>query len=57
MARVSQVLKDMADSEEGLAVMKKFHKTTRFDDFPRGIEATFDPIHRLLDQLAAAGAT
>ena len=55
--RIADVLKDMVNSDEGVEVMEKFHKTTRFDDFPRGVEDTFEPIHHLLDRLALAGIT
>lgn len=48
---ISSTLQSMVDSPEGIQVMAAFHNTTRFDDFPRGIEATFEPIHTILDQI------
>lgn len=48
---ISSTLRSMSDSPEGIQVMASFHNTTRFDDFPRGIEATFEPIHTILDEI------
>ncbi|MCV6594922.1 MAG: phosphate/phosphite/phosphonate ABC transporter substrate-binding protein [Silicimonas sp.] len=52
---IATVLMAMGDRPEAAKVLKKFHKTTRFDKFPRGVDATFAPIHELLDRLDAAG--
>ena len=54
-ARISQVFQEMAEVDGAAEILEQFHKTTRFDDFPRGVEATFEPIYALLDRLAAAG--
>lgn len=48
---ISSTLRSMTDSPEGIQVMASFHNTTRFDDFPRGIEGTFGPIHTILDEI------
>ncbi len=54
-AAVKELLIGLSDTEEGQAVLKKFHKTSKFDDFPDGVDATFAPIYELLDELAARG--
>ncbi|MDV7144476.1 phosphate/phosphite/phosphonate ABC transporter substrate-binding protein [Tropicimonas sp. TH_r6] len=46
---------ELDKTEDGKAVLKKFHKTSQFDEFPDGVEATFAPIYELLDELAAEG--
>lgn len=51
-AVISATLRSMVDSPEGTQVMASFHNTTRFDDFPRGIDATFEPIHTILDEIS-----
>ena len=53
LANLSRTLIAMEHSEEGRQVLKKFQKTARFDDFPKGSEETFAPIERMLDLLAA----
>lgn len=53
--QIQTVLVSMGDLPEGKEVLKKFHKTTRFDVFPDGIEETFAPIYDLLDALEAKG--
>ncbi|WP_368184652.1 phosphate/phosphite/phosphonate ABC transporter substrate-binding protein [Aestuariibius sp. HNIBRBA575] len=52
--RISDVLQDMSENEETSEILEQFHKTSRFDEFPRGVAGTFDPIYTLLDRLAAA---
>ncbi|MEM8571986.1 MAG: phosphate/phosphite/phosphonate ABC transporter substrate-binding protein [Pseudomonadota bacterium] len=52
---ISVVLQDMVNSGEGIATMAQFNKTTRFDPFPQGVEATFDPIYQKLDLLETLG--
>ncbi len=54
-ARVIDVLVSMEDRPEGAKALKKFHKTTRFDQFPDGVEGTFTPIYDLLEDLESAG--
>lgn len=53
--RISFVLQDMANSPEGIEIMTLFNDTTRFDPFPKGVEATFGPIYERLDYLEALG--
>ena len=53
--QIATVLRGMVETPEGRDTMARFHDTTRFDDFPGGVEATFDPIYQLLDQLDAMG--
>lgn len=53
--RIEVVLSGMEKTEIGRDTLKRFHKTTRFDQFPSGIDATFDPIYDLLDRLEAQG--
>ncbi len=50
---LERVLMAMESGEEGRQALKAFQKTTRFDRFPAGVEATFAPIHAMLDRLAA----
>ena len=54
VAEVESVLIAMATTEEGQEALKAFQKTTRFDRFPAGVEATFAPIHAMLDRLDAS---
>ncbi|MGI9507995.1 MAG: phosphate/phosphite/phosphonate ABC transporter substrate-binding protein [Geminicoccaceae bacterium] len=53
--RIENALTSMELTEFGRTTLRSFNKTTRFDEFPDGVEATFDPIYDLLDQLAAQG--
>jgi phosphonate transport system substrate-binding protein len=41
----------MEADEAGRVALRAFQKTTRFDHFPAGVEATFAPIDALLDLL------
>ncbi|SDI36125.1 phosphonate transport system substrate-binding protein [Aliiruegeria lutimaris] len=50
-AAVCDVLLAMDQSPQGEEALNKFHKTTKFDRFPEGVEATFSPIYQLLDDL------
>lgn len=54
-SRISVVLQDMVNSPEGVETMETFNDTTRFDTFPNGINATFEPIYEMLEQLAGLG--
>lgn len=60
-AQIAEVLIGMADSDDGRRALAKFGKTDRFDAFPAGVEATFEPIReqlRLLDaERAYSGPT
>ena len=50
--RIADILIAMADDEEGRRVLAEFGKTDRFEEFPGGVDATFEPIRaqlRLLD--------
>lgn len=51
VAVLEQVLLDMEADQPGRAALMAFQKTTRFDRFPAGVEATFAPIYALLDVL------
>lgn len=51
VARLEAVLIDMETTESGRKALKAFQKTTRFDRFPGGVEATFAPIYAMLDLL------
>lgn len=51
VAVIEGLLSTMHENERGLAVMDKFHDTTRFDAFPDGVEVTFGRINALLDRL------
>jgi phosphonate transport system substrate-binding protein len=53
---VADTLRSMTESAEGVQVMASFHDTTRFDDFPDGIEATFAPIHATLAQISSGSS-
>ncbi len=52
---IGSILVAMDQTESGRSTLKQFNKTTRFDRFPDGVEATFSPIYDLLDQLEAQG--
>lgn len=54
-AQISGIMQNMVTTDEGMSVLEAFHKTTRFDDFPRGTTATFEPIYNLLDRLSDVG--
>jgi phosphonate transport system substrate-binding protein len=53
VAELERVLIAMATTEAGRQALQEFQKTTRFDHFPAGAEATFAPIHAMLDRLNA----
>jgi phosphonate transport system substrate-binding protein len=55
VARVTEILLAMNATTEGRAVLASFGDTTRFDRFPIGTEATFQPIFQLLDELETMG--
>ncbi len=48
---LERVLTGMEHDEAGRKTLKAFQKTTRFDRFPDGVEATFAPIYAMLDIL------
>lgn len=48
---VERVLIGMERNEAGRKALMAFQKTTRFDRFPGGVEATFAPIFAMLDRL------
>jgi phosphonate transport system substrate-binding protein len=48
---VERVLLDMENHPEGRAALQAFQKTTRFDRFPNGVEATFAPILAMIARL------
>lgn len=48
---VEHVLIGMERNEAGRKALMAFQKTTRFDRFPGGVEATFAPIFAMLDRL------
>ncbi|MEO0383446.1 MAG: phosphate/phosphite/phosphonate ABC transporter substrate-binding protein [Pseudomonadota bacterium] len=52
---VATVLRHMEDTSLGVEAMEAFFHTTRFDDFPLGREATFDPLFQLVDELDVMG--
>jgi phosphonate transport system substrate-binding protein len=45
---ITEVLKHMHDTEEGREALMKFSKTTRFDEFPEGVEKQMAPLKALL---------
>jgi phosphate/phosphite/phosphonate ABC transporter binding protein len=45
---IAEVLKNMNDTEEGRAALMIFSKTTRFDEFPGGVEKQMAPLKELL---------
>lgn len=53
--RLEAALMAMDNTARGRDTLQRFNKTTRFDHFPDGINATFNPIYELLDQLEAEG--
>ena len=53
VAELERVLIAMETTEAGRQALQAFQKTTRFDRFPAGVEATFAPIHKMLDRLDA----
>jgi phosphonate transport system substrate-binding protein len=53
VAELERAMMAMETTEEGQRALKEFQKTTRFDRFPAGVEATFAPIHAMLDRLEA----
>jgi len=46
--QVRQILLHMHEREDGREALKAFSKTTRFDDFPGGVEEHIAPLRRLL---------
>jgi phosphonate transport system substrate-binding protein len=54
VVELERVLIAMEGTEEGRKALKDFQKTTRFDRFPGGVEATFAPINAMLDRLDAS---
>ncbi len=50
-AAIEQTLLDMEHDAVAQVALNMFHKTTRFDRFPGGVDATFDPIYELLGVL------
>lgn len=52
---VKTALIEMKDSQPGRDAMRQFNKTSQFDEFPDGAEATFAPIYDMLDHLATLG--
>ena len=52
---VTETMIAMENDEDAAEIMKTFNKTTRFDRFPSGVEATFAPIYELLGVLRAQG--
>lgn len=54
VAELERVLMTMGESDEGRQALKEFQKTKQFDRFPGGVEATFAPIHAMLDRLEAS---
>lgn len=54
-ARLAEVLVAMHETGRGRETLDVFSETTRFDGFPGGVEATFAPIHEMLDELVALG--
>jgi phosphonate transport system substrate-binding protein len=53
VTELERVLVAMATTEAGMQALQEFQKTARFDRFPAGVEATFAPIHAMLDRLNA----
>jgi len=53
---IADTLRAMEESAEGVQVMASFHDTTRFDDFPDGVEATFAPIQAILAQISSGSS-
>lgn len=55
VARLTEVLVGMHQTDGGVEALRAFDDTSRFDGFPDGVEATFAPIHDMLDELEALG--
>ena len=55
IARIEEVLTTMHETGRGRDILTRFNDTDRIDHFPQGIEATFQPIYDILDQLQAQG--
>ena len=55
LSALSDLLLAMDNDPEGREVLREFQKTTRFDEFPGGVEATFAPIERALDRVGELG--
>lgn len=55
LSAITTSLVDLVNVEGGPEVLDTFGSTDRFDEFPDGVEATFEPIHRILDDLNATG--
>ncbi len=55
VSRLHEILTGMHESEHGRNVLQRFNDTTRFDEFPGGAAAAFQPIFELLDELSAQG--
>ena len=51
VGELERVLTTMEETEAGRNALEGFQNTTRFDRFPRGVEATFAPINAMLDRL------
>ena len=56
VAELERVLLAMDTAEDGRAALQAFQKTTRFDRFPGGVEASFAAIHAMLDRIEARPA-
>lgn len=48
---ITAALIGMDQNDEGRKILKGFKKTKKFDDFPDGAKATFDPIYAMIDRL------
>lgn len=55
VARLVEVLTTMHETEHDRSVLQRFNDTDRIDQSPDGIQATFDPIYRILDRLVEQG--
>ncbi len=51
--RLAQVMTNMHLTEHGRTILEDFNETNRFDAFPDGIDATFEPIREVLSELRA----
>ncbi len=49
--RVAEVLTSMHETEDGRKILRKFNKTTQFDHFQEGPEATMAPLLEILSTL------
>lgn len=54
VARLHEVLTGMHETADGAAALEVLDETAKFDDFPGGVEATFDLIWSMLDMLETA---